>query len=243
MSGLNALRRPTKGKPILLFEDKLGITPGYEGIWQSLLLKIGFIDTTVIRRNTFKSLGSRVRLLTRSGNRKAPGFNPDTRVQMVLRKWVEAEIKRLNPALILCMDPALLFILNPDWDQATLDKLRGGVYRVYGVTWLVMLPISAWHQKKSDKDIARLNDGFTSRDAWEKATILDHVTGEEVTDSEEDDEDDDRVGGVWLEPVVIPSGQFILTKDLEKARRLYIRETTIKLESTQESPNDRKELK
>lgn len=197
----------SRQRPILLFEDKLGITTGYEGIWNSLLLKVGLAGTDVYRRNIYQRLGDKVSLLTRSGNRKSPGFNPDPSVKRVVQAWVDSQIDAVQPDLIICMDPAILWLFNPEWDQATLDNLRGGVYYLGRIPVVITLGISAWHNKKREKDIARLNDGFTDQEDWEEEF------GGDETDSE--------TTNVWIEPLSIPYGRFILTADLQKAKRVY----------------------
>lgn len=197
-------------RPILLFEDKLGISSGYESYWQMMLVKAGLSSTDVYRRSTFGSLGHRVQLLTTSGNRKAPGFNPDKKVQEVLTRWTKDQIELLKPRICLCMDPALLFLFNPDWDQATLDNLRGGHYKLHGVHTVVMFGMSAWYANKREKDIARLNDGFTDKAEWEE----EH--GGDETDS-------DDLNNMWLEPLSIPYGRFTLQMDLNKASRILKR--------------------
>lgn len=201
---------------ILVFEDKLGITTGYEIIWQQLLIKSRLIGAKVAKRKSFTVFQNKVQLLTHSGNRKMPGFNPDPRVQQQLLSWVESQIATVKPDITLCMDQALTFIVNPEWNQSTIDNLRGGVYRVMDRPFMIMLPISAWHQKKSEKDIARLNEGFTDKEEWEE----EH--GGDETDSE-------VINGMWLEPMVVPYGKFVLVTDLEKAFRIIQRERTIQL--------------
>lgn len=206
-------------KPIILFEDKLGISQGYEYIWDGLLAKVGLIGVPIYRRNSFRKFGNSFQLLTRKGNRKAPGFNPDIRIQRILVKWIQSELKEIQPGLCIVMDPAILFILNPDWNQATIDNLRGGVYYVDGVPFLVSFPISAWHNQKKEKDIARLNEGFTDEDEWE----AEHGGDETDGDSENMQ--------IWLEPMAVPYGKFVLQKDLEKAKRVYERAVKARKES------------
>lgn len=194
---------------ILLFEDKLGITTGYESIWQSLLLQTGFTSVDVNRRNSFRSLGTKVRLLHSSGKRKAPGFNPDPAAQAIIRAWVLKQVEVLEPDAIIVMDPVILFMMNPDWDQATLDNLRGGVYRIQQRPAIVMLPISAWHTQKKETDLARLNSGFTEESEWEE-----EHGGDEI---------DADLNDMWIEPVVVPYGKFVLKSDLIKTRRILER--------------------
>lgn len=199
-------------KSILLFEDKLGISSGYEGIWQSLLLKTGLTGFETIRRNSFRSLGNKVQLLERQGNRKAPGFNRDSRSMAVVDRWARNQIRIINPSIVLCMDPAILFLCNPNWDQATLDNLRGGVYTIESIPFLIMLPISTWHTQKKESDIARMNDGFTIESEWDEERQLD-----------EDELNQTDMNRLWIEPVVVPYGRFILSTDLSKAKRIIER--------------------
>ena len=196
---------------ILLFEDKLGITAGYESIWQNLLLKTRLHGATIHRRSTYKAFKDQLDLLIRKGNRNSPGFNPSPQTQAKLKGWVSQQINMTQPQLIIMMDPALFFLVNPDWDQATPDNLRGGNYPLAGRPCIIMLGLSAWHTKKSQKDIARLNDGFTDKEEWE----------EEQGGSEQDSQNQ---GAIWLEPVSVPYGKFVLEKDLEKVSRVLQRE-------------------
>lgn len=192
---------------ILLFEDKLGISAGYQSIWNGLLLKTGLTGVNIYRRNSHSVFKNQLMLLTRKGNRIAPGFNESPGTQNILRRWMMTQITATDPTICVCMDPALLFICNPDWNQATLDKLRGGVYRYADRPFVVMLGLSAWHNKKKEKDIARLNEGYTDEEEWEEA----HGG---------DEQDTDGIGSIWLEPVSVPFGKFVLTKDLEKVNRV-----------------------
>ncbi len=194
---------------IILFEDKLGISDGYRDLWASLLLVHEFAGVNVIRRSAYRIFGKQLPLLIAKGNRKTPGFNPDGHVQNVLRSWVNQEIDFLKPIICLCMDPSILFLFNPDWNQSTIDTLRGGVYLHRKVPFVIMFPISAWHSKKKQKDIARLNDGYSDKEEWEAQQELDE------SDKEEADMH------VWLDPVSVPYGKFVLHSDLAKANRVY----------------------
>lgn len=194
----------------LLFEDKLGITAGYESTWQQLLLKEGFGGVVVDRRSAYKALGDRIQLLIRKGNRVSPGFNPDYQTQRVIREWVEMQLSNVKPTVCICMDPSLLFLFNEDWDQATLDNMRGGHYEYLGVSFIISLGISAWHAKKSQKDIARLNDGYADKEEWE-------------AEHGGDEQDTEGLGAIWMEPVSVPYGKFVLRADLGKANRVMRR--------------------
>lgn len=193
---------------ILLFEDKLGITAGYEEIWAGLLLKSKLSHVRIHRRNAYKALGDSTQLLIRKGNRNAPGFNEDRFVQDKITRWVSQQINQTQPALVICMDPALLFLANPDWNQASLDNLRGGHYTLAGRPFMIMFGISAWHTKKNEKDIARLNSGYSDKEEWE----ADHGGDESDAETQE---------MIWIDPISVPYGKFVLQKDLEKIRRVY----------------------
>jgi len=189
---------------ILILEDKLGISQGYRDHWISLVLGAGLRPEAVTHRSIWRTqVASMFALLIRKGNRKSPGFNPDPAVQSVVHSWVKGVVEVEKPELILCMDVALLGIVEPAWDIATIDNLRGGVYDYSGTPWLVMTPISAIHTQKRPKDIKVMNDGAESKDEWE----------EEERDPEE----------LFIEPYTIPFGKRILAADLRKAYRIMLR--------------------
>lgn len=199
---------------ILYIEDKLGITQGYQNLFASLLLGCGISPAQVYPFSLYKKQNM-PQLLTRYKNRKVPSFNPDQHAQSIIQATVESAVRTVKPSLIICTDPACLFMLVPEQAIATIDNLRGGVYKLFGITCLVTIPISAWHRQVKEKDIARLNDGFSDKDAWEQA----HENESDDNDGP-DDSDDEHDGAVWVEPVVIPFGQFVLKKDFGKAKRI-----------------------
>lgn len=197
---------------ILLFEDKLGISEGYRPIWEGILMRAGLNSYGVFRRSAYKEFGDRVPLLIQRGNRKAPGFNADNpAVLKVLSDWTQYHVQTLKPTMCICMDPALLHLFNPDWDQATLDNLRGGHYYLHGVHTVIMFGISAWYSKKREKDIAKMNDGFVDKDEW--------------AEEHGGDETDDANVEIWIEPVSVPYGRFTLQADVNKVGRI-MRELT-----------------
>lgn len=187
---------------ILLLEDKLGITTGYMDIWESLVMGAGMYPSTIRKFSTWKSpIASRHTLLTRKGNRKSPGFNPDPVVIQALTTWVSYTVSQVKADMIMCMDTALLGLVEPSWDIATIDNMRGGVYDFQGLPWLVITPVSAVHNQKKPKDIRAMNDGAESKDEFE----------------EQDHEEED----FFVEPYTIPFGKRILSADLRKAARIY----------------------
>lgn len=186
---------------ILLLEDKLGITMGYQGIWDSMTMAAGLNPATIRRWSVWKSpLASQLQLLTRKGNRKSPGFNPE--ITGKLTHWLREVIRSTKPELIICMDIALLGIFEKSWDIATIDNLRGGVYWFDGVPIVITTPISAVHTQKKPKDIRAMNDGAESKDEFEE--------------QKEDEED------FFVEPYTIPFGARIIAADLRKCQRIMM---------------------
>lgn len=185
--------------PILLIEDKLGITSGYLGHWESMCMAAGLNPRGFIHRSLYRDSYSRaLPLMIKKGNRKTPGFNPEVMgtVANTVHKW----IKEIQPELILCMDLVALGLVEPSWDIATIDNCRGGVYDVNGIKFVITVPISAINTKKSPKDIKAMNDGVADKDEWEE--------------SEHDEEE------LFVEPYTIPYGKWVLASDLRKVNRL-----------------------
>lgn len=192
---------------ILVLEDKLGITSGYMDHWDNLIRGAGFSPVNFVRYSVWKSPTMvNQKLLVKSGNRKSPGFNPDSRTCHIVRSWFNHTIEAVKPDGIICMDVALLGIFEKAWDIATIDHLRGGVYYVHTpgsnktVPVIITVPISAIHDRKKPKDIRAVNDGAESQDEWEQQ---DH-------DPEE----------IFFEPYTVPFGRWVLGQDLRKFKAL-----------------------
>ena len=207
-------RRPV----VLVFEDKVGISDGYKGIFRGLLERSGLGESAarVITRSAYRTF-STGDLLEWSKQRKQPGPTTNRAKQLRIMQWVEQVVTQHEADAAVVMDPALLFIFNPDWNQCTLDRLRGGTYIHLGIPFVISLPVTAWHSKAKAKDIAKLNDGFVEKGDFE-----------EYRAQEEDDEDVDLEGDSdgsmeWHEPVVVPYGRIVLQFDLEKVARLVRR--------------------
>lgn len=217
---------------LLVFMDAVGITEGYKPLWHRLLTRVGITEQTVqvTLRSSYHHFSGKQHLEWKK-TRKQPGFNTNLAMQARVKKWVQGVIEQHQPDLIVCFDPALLFLLNPDWSQATLDKLRGGLYIELGVPWVVTLPMTAYHTKAKSTDIAKLNQGFIEKgDFNDFQKELDYSS----LDSPEDDEDsedqetetdrrneDSRME--WHEPIIIPFGKTVLRYDFEKVQRLLSR--------------------
>lgn len=219
---------------ILVFQDKLGITPGYKSSWEEMLLSAGLLDSS--HRFFFERSYAHFKLddlLQIKGNRKSPGFVEDPTCQIKLLKWVWEKIKFHGATHIVMMDPALFFIVNQHWEQATHDLLRGGVYHIRArpeetqtLPVLIMCPIHSINRGMKPKDIAALNNGFDSRDEWDdmyKGAKLRIAPSEELESesngSEEEQEAEDQTHW-WYAPVVIPFGKFCFQRDLNKLGRI-----------------------
>lgn len=196
---------------ILVLEDKLGITEAYMGSFESLALKAGLNTQHMVIASIWKTvLGRKLPLLIRKGNRVSPGFNPDPEISEAVLRWVTDLVIQTKATAILCMDVALLGIVERSWQIATIDNLRGGVYPFRhsslprAIPFLVTVPISAINTQKKQKDIRAMNEGYESKSEWE----------------EDHDEDDEEAGRFFIEPYSIPYGKWVLSSDLRKLQRL-----------------------
>lgn len=217
---------------LLVFTDAVGITEGYKPIWHRLLGVVGITEqnTQVITRTSYHHFSGKQHLEWKK-TRKQPGFNTDSIMQSKVTKWVRSVIDQHSPDLIVCFDPALLFLLNPDWNQATLDKLRGGLYIVMDIPWVVTLPLTAYHTKAKSSDIAKLNQGFVEKGDFndfqkelDYASIGESEDDEEVEDQEtESDRRNEDSRMEWHEPIIIPFGKTVLRYDFQKVQRLLVR--------------------
>lgn len=186
---------------ILVLEDKLGITPGYQGHWASILAAAGMSEANFRRISVWRSPVVKTHMLLRKvGNRKSPGFNPDA--TPVIYRWLESMCTQFGAEAIICMDVAMLGVVEQDWSIATIDNLRGGVYRFKGIPFVVTPPITAINSQKKVKDIRALNDGAESKAEWD--------------DEEHEDEE------FFFEPYTIPYGRWIIQADIKKLGRVLI---------------------
>lgn len=215
---------------ILVFEDKLGITQGYRWHWESLVLKAGLYPSQMAHVSLWRSgLERRIKLVIQKGNRKSPGFNPEVREHTL--KWFLDMVNKHQPEAVLIQDLALLHVVEPNWDNAILDNLRGGVYAIGQIKKLpviVSLPISAINSKKTPKDIAALNGGARSKDDWEErknffeSKTIEGDGDEEPTEEDREETLNQYVGSdeIFFEPYVIPYGRFVILQDLFKLNRI-----------------------
>lgn len=212
---------------ILFFEDAIGLSEGYKPLLMTMLNKARINETThrINHYSLYRRMDKKV-LLHWQGNRKSPGFNPNPRVQAEIREFFESVIQRADPDIVVVMDVAMLFMFNPNWDQATPDKLRGSVYeyehsngQVYPV--LCTLPLSAYHSKVSTKDIAKLNEGFTDKADFEEWRKTDSESDEDEDDSKSPDDEESQME--WHEPLLVPMGNLQIMFDIAKMARILQR--------------------
>lgn len=220
--------------------DRVGITSGYLPIWE-MLLKQGRIEPSESRVFSVYKNQPNINWTVPYANRKAPTWNP-AHVHRY-RQMLDVLLTAWDPRLIVTADPASLFLTEADASYATLDVLRGGVYRYEGVKVLVTLPITAWHQQVKEKDIADANRGFTDKNEYEefyeRKSAGDEEDGSEGEEDGEDSDSESPDGGatsdgvgdrdvdsddhetlMFYTPLIVPYGKFVLTHDMQKAGRL-----------------------
>lgn len=164
-------------------------------------------------------------------------------MQQKIKAWVQEVIRQHRASCVICMDAAMLFMMTDDQEIASLEKLRGGVYVLFGIPWVVSLPLTAYHKSAKAKDVAKLNEGFT-----EKGDFEDFMNDEMESDSDDDDEDSDdgddsspdsgdgesaesaardkadNYRPQWFDPVIVPMGRVTLEFDFTKAGILLNRQ-------------------
>lgn len=207
---------------ILVVQDKLGITDAYRGHWNMMTLAAGLTQPWI--NFVFVSAWRDFRqdqLLTFKHNRKTPGFNIDPLNQVKLLNWLKDKMELHRISMVVLMDPAFFFLVNQNWDQATTENLRGGVYTIKNargedVTVLVTAPIHSINTQMKAKDIAALNNGISEREEFDEL----YGSGDE-SDSDEDDSDDNEARIMeWYNPIVVPFGRHCFQSDLYKLGRL-----------------------
>lgn len=137
MPAMNLLSKSTA--KILYLTDRTGVSDGYNKAFTLMLANSGIRRNQVILSNIYTLVPD---ALVKKGNRKAPGFNAEkiNEITAAIKQRVEA----IQPDIIVTSCPAVLGLLTDwEWDLATLDKCRGGVYNYLGITTIVTLPISA----------------------------------------------------------------------------------------------------
>lgn len=209
---------------IIVFQDKLGISDAYEKPWESMLFKAGLFgkDFSFYRAKSYRNFPQN-ELLVVHPPRKTPGFNDKPEFMARHYKWFCDQVKIHRATVALVMDPALLYLVNANWKQATCEILRGGIYEVpvhdnKTVMFFVTVPIHSINRSVKQRDIAALNDGYTDKEDWEQTFIEDRP--DSTPQDDEDDEDADELGAFWYAPLSIPYGQFCFQADMFKLGRI-----------------------
>jgi hypothetical protein len=200
---------------VLVFQDSVGITHNYLNIWKGLLEENGLPNRLVeVQLRSAYTHFRKNQILEWHKARKQPGWSTNIKTQWELAKWTQACIVAFRPDFVICQDPSMLFMVNKEWNQGTLDRLRGGTYVIDSIPWLVMLPITAFHTKMKKADIAKLNEGFTEKSDW---------AADQVSEEDSDDEEDEAAKMEWHEPIVVPYGRAVIRFDLQKCGRILNR--------------------
>lgn len=123
---------------ILYITDQYKVSRGYEPAFTRMLNKAGIRRQQIILADIYKLVDSP---LMRKGNEKTWRFNPEKKD--AIKNAFDLRISAVRPDLIVVSDPAVLGILvDWDWNLATLDKCRGGVYNYRGTPVIVTYPIT-----------------------------------------------------------------------------------------------------
>lgn len=215
---------------ILWFIDRFGHPGSYHALWLKAVSQAGLNarDTRIV------SLHRQMKgqLLTKYMSRKAPTWIPEraNEIKATMAKYI-VEVK---PRLVVLSAPEALAILDIHPEHATLNALRGSVYWLHGVPFVVTLPITAWVTKVSTKDLHAANFGFESADQMQAAEAAKDVTHEEPDDSDDEAESDSDADtseadsdaadsdhdSYFYEPVLSPVGQFAIVADYGKIKRI-----------------------
>ncbi len=140
----------------------------------------------------------------------------------------------------------MLFMMTDDPEIASLEKLRGGCYVLFGIPWVVTLPMTAYHKSARSKDVAKLNEGFTEKGDFEDFMNDEMESDDDDEDSTSDSDDDsdssdsdgdtsssqesaardkaDNYRPQWFDPVIVPMGRVTLEFDFAKAGTLLNRQ-------------------
>lgn len=139
---------------ILYITDKSGVSEGYNKAFNTMLANAGLRRQQIIITHIYGLVSN---ALIKKGNRKAPGFNPEKidQIHAAFNQRVDA----VQPDIIVCSCPAVLgLFVDWDWNLATLDKCRGGVYNYRGIPVVVTLPITAIHAHVDERALKAFDD-------------------------------------------------------------------------------------
>lgn len=139
---------------ILYMTDKIGVSDGYNRAFNLMLAQSGIRRQQVILGSIY---GLVANALIKKGNRLAPGFNPEKKEEITAA--FNHRVDAIRPDLIVCSCPAILGLLcDWDWNLATLDKCRGGVYTYRGIPVVVVYPITAIHRQVDERALKGIDD-------------------------------------------------------------------------------------
>lgn len=224
-------------KPILYFCDPVGVTEGYQNLFQRLTKNQAY-PVSLYR------VFPKERILHYRGNRKSPGYSIEEGVLNDIRKAMQGLVDRYEPRLIVTSDPATLFLCVDDyqlaWNWMTIENARGGIYKAFGLSLLVTYPLTAWYSEIRERDIASANQGFGNEEDFERAHASwintqipapgESAESAEVAEGEaenpavalENEESHAGEDAVFFHPIKtkVQVGKFCLESDWRKARRL-----------------------
>jgi len=150
-------------KPILYFEDPVGVTSTYLKLFTR-------ISDNLAKPVSLYRIHDKRDLLMWRGNRKQPGYRLEAQNVRKVQDSVIKLIRQYEPKLVVTSDPATLGLLvtyrEESWDWATVENLRGGVYRFWGIPWIVTYPMTAFFKEVRERDIAVANDGFSDQEQF-----------------------------------------------------------------------------
>lgn len=202
-------------KDILYIQDPIGISSNMMPLFHRLSQDRA-VPVSLYR------LMSKNTLLRVLKNRKAPAFSNNAVTQTKIKQQLDEWLAYYQPRVIVTSDPATLFLCDPtpelNYMWMTIDNMRGGVYTYRGIPLIITYPPTAWYREIRERDIAKVNDGFSDKDSFESAMTVDNDTGEKV-ETPDDDDDDDKV---FYAPVLtkVQVGKFTLTHDWAKVHRI-----------------------
>lgn len=152
MAALNLLPKCTA--KILYFTDKFGVSDGYKRAFNEMMLNSGINWKNVTITHIYNLVSN---ALVKKGNRKALGFNPEKKNE--IKAAFDLRINAVQPDVIVVSCPAVLGLLcDWDWNLATLDKCRGGVYYYDGIPVLVTYPITAINSHVDERALKSVDD-------------------------------------------------------------------------------------
>lgn len=139
---------------ILYMTDKYGVSDGYNRAFNLMLSNSGIRRQQVILGSIYTLVSN---ALVKKGNRKTLGFNPEKKDE--IKAAFDQRILAVKPDLIVCSCPAVLGVLvDWNWNIATLDKCRGGVYYYDGIPVVVTYPITAINTHVDERTLKAAED-------------------------------------------------------------------------------------